>query len=247
MSKPNALISFWSRNTYGSATLDVARTHVFDDAIHASATESLLPEPKDETNPFASKAPLGPVKARFSTSGVRIKVMRHMAFGPERTERVHGRDERCPVVDVAAGVAFDFDSASFQPKARVRLLRTVSIVAFPGHFRVQRRIPIGLTGFSLKVLWFCPIRHLPRVFEAPARLILSVDDTDHYGVRLVTNGIEVAGNRIFKPPIGKSAVLMGSAHLKFPSTMDFGSDQWGHTWGEEFAIKLGRTALKMRF
>ena len=118
---------------------------------------------------------------------------------------------------------------------------------FPVTVRVQRRIPIGLTGFSLKVLWFCPIRHLPRVFEAPARLILSVDDTDHYGVRLVTNGIEVAGNRIFKPPIGKSAVLMGSAHLKFPSTMDFGSDQWGHTWGEEFAIKLGRTALKMRF
>lgn len=180
--------------------------------------------------------------------------MRHVALGPEWTQREHGMDVRSPIIDAAAGVSFEFDSASFQPKARVRLLRTVSIGAFPcPHIKVGRRIPIGLTGFSVKVLYVCPLRHLNRAFDAPARLIFSIDDTDHYGVRLVTNGVEVAGNRVVECPFGELK-LMGSAVVQLPSRLELGGGQRrlvedSGNFGDfgDFGVRLGRTALKLKF
>jgi hypothetical protein len=243
----------WSDSTYGSATLDIARSHIFDDAIESSAVESLL----DDTRQTGEGTQTGAIaKHRFSSSGVRLKVMRHVTLGPERTQRVHGIEECCPIIDAAAGVSFELDSAAFKPKARVRVLRTVSIGAFPcAHVKVQRRIPIGLTGFSLKVMYFCPLRQLPRAFDAPARLLLCLDDTDRYGVRLVTNGVELAGNRVFHPTRGTRAVLLTSALLTFPSSLGFEglnveleerTEQEERNSGK-FGVRLGRTALKFRF
>ena len=148
MTDSNPLVSFWKRNTYGSLTFDLARTHVLDDAFESSAQQALL-EPDPDTNPFVDSTLS---TARFSSSGIRLKVMRHLAvpLGPERVQNVHGREETLRPIDVAAGVAFELDAARFRPKARVRILRTVSIGAFPcPHVKIQRRVCFWIPSCSL--------------------------------------------------------------------------------------------------
>ena len=87
--------------------------------------------------------------------------------------------------------------------------------------------------------------HLHRAFASPARLILSVDDTDHYGVRLTQNGVEVAGNRLLD--VGKGGVLMGSALITLPNSLDMSSSSLGDDVFSPIKVKFGRTALKLKF
>ena len=238
-----AFARFWREHTHGSLTVDVARNHVLDDAFEQSANESLLlDDPSIRASDTAPPAP----RARFSASGVRFMVMRHVTLGPTRLETVHGREENLRAVDVAAGVSFELDDASFRPKARVRILRTLSLGLFPcAHVKIQRRIPIAKTGFSLRASYFCPLLSLNRAFRSPARLILSVDDTDHYGIRLTQGGLEVAGNRLLD--VWKGGVMMGSALITLPSTLDMSAaDLRGEVTGP-VGVKLARSGLKLKF
>ena len=243
MSSSNSpLASFWRDHTYGSLTFDVARNHVLDDAFQSSADDSLL-DP-DATNPFLTERKTRP--SRFSASGVRLKVMRHVSLGPARLQTVHGRSENLRAIDVAAGVSFELDDASFRPKARVRILRTLSFGLFPcPHLKVQRRLPIAKTGFSLRCSYFCPLNSLHRAFQSPARLILSVEDTDHYGIRLTQGGVEVAGNRLLD--VWKGGVLMGSALVTLPSSLDMSAgDLRGELLGP-VGVRMMRSGLKLKW
>jgi len=244
MAEPDTVFArFWREHTHGSLTVDVARNHVLDDAFDQSATESL--EVKlDPSNPFRASGTAP--SARFSSSGVRFKVMRHVTLGPTRLQTVHGREENLRAIDIAAGVSFELDDASFRPKARVRILRIVSLGLFPcAHVKVQRRIPIAKTGFSLRLSYFCPLLSLNRAFQSPARLILSVDDTDHYGIRLTQGGLEVAGNRLLD--VWKGGVMMGSALITLPNTLDLSAaDLRGEVTGP-VGVKLARSGLKLKF
>jgi hypothetical protein len=234
-SSPNACVAFWRRHTHGTVTFDLKRDHVLDDAFEASAHLARLGTPDQ------------PVSRRFSTQGIRLKVMRHIALGPERLDTIHGRQERVKAIDIGAGVSFELDSASFRPKARVRLLRTVSVGAFPCcHVKFQRHVPIAKTGYSLRVSYFCPLSHLHRPCMSPARLIVTLDDTEHYGVRITHGGLELGWNR--RIDMFKGGVVMGSAVLSLPRAVDMSSSEsLTRDVTDALSVSMGRSGLKLKF
>jgi len=118
------------------------------------------------------------------------------------------------------GLAFELDSARILPKARVRILRSVSMGLFPcPHVKVQKRLPIGVTGFSIRASYFCPLAAVGRFYRQPARLIITLDDDQNYGLRLSHAGIEVAGNT-WVDWHGWKGYLQASGVVHLPQMLD---------------------------
>lgn len=214
-------------HTWGSLSVDLKRSHILDDAFEDAAEESLI-EADDETNPFlvggtTRRVDTGMPRQRFSTHGARCKVMRHVSLGPRVSSTVHGRTLDAKAIDVGVGLSFELDSARFRPKARVRVLRTVSLGLFPcPHVKIQRRIPIGLTGFSLRASYFCPCTDIHRFYRRPARFIVTMDDDQNYGMRLSHAGVEMAGNTWID--WYKGGYVQASALVHLPQSVDFQGD-----------------------
>ena len=216
------------KHTWGSLTIDVKRSHILDDAFEDASEESLYAS----SNPFVDgpnnvDRAVATRRARFSDNGSRVKALRHVSFGPQVQ---HGTmccaDSRA--FDMAVGLVFELDSARFRPKARLRICNTASIGLFPcPHVKVQRRVPLGTTGFSLRVSYFCPMRDVlaGRAYKPPARLIMTLDDDQNYGVRLSHAGVELSGNTWVNVPYLGEGHIQASGLIHIPNTVSLGINE----------------------
>lgn len=211
------------QQTWGSLTFDLKRSHVLDDAFEDSAqhvfstlAENTLVSSRERTGNVEKRSP----RERFSANGARFKVMRHVSLGPCISYKSHGDEKKSPMIDLGVGASFELDSARIRPKARVRILRSVSVGLFPcPHLKIQRRIPIGLTGFSIRGSYFCPLKDMGTFYRHPARLIVTLDDDQNYGIRLSHAGVEIAGNT-WVHWHGWNGYLQASGVIHLPNMLD---------------------------
>ena len=219
---------FLQKHTWGSLTIDVKRSHILDDAFDDASEESLYAS----SNPFVdipstNDRAVAVRRARFSDNGSRVKSLRHVSFGPQvRHGNMCHADSRA--FDVAVGLVFELDSARFRPKARLRICNTASVGLFPcPHIKVQRRIPLRSTGFSLRVSYFCPMRDVlaGRAYKPPARLIMTLDDDQNYGMRLSHAGLELSGNTWVTVPYLGEGRIQASGLIHIPNTVSLGLDE----------------------
>ena len=191
----SCLFTTLQKHTWGSLSIDLKRSHILDDAFEDSAGESGHCRSDDLSVGSGGSSSRETRRERFSTNGARFKVMRHVSMGPKVSCRDHGKEIHRHVMDVGVGVCFELDSARIRPKARLKIMQSVCIGVFPcPHVKVQKRIPIGLTGFSIRGSYFCPLSDVMRFYRRPARLIITLDDDQNYGLRLTHSGVEMAGN-----------------------------------------------------
>lgn len=231
------------QQTWGSLTFDLKRSHVLDDAFEDSAEESGLGSTSTE-NVFvplcetAGNVEKRRPRERFSANGARFKVMRHVSLGPCISYQRHGEETRSSMIDLGVGASFELDSARIRPKARVRILRSVSIGLFPcPHLKIQRRIPIGLTGFSIRGSYFCPLREMGTFYRHPARLIITLDDDQNYGIRLSHAGVELAGNT-WVHWHGWNGYLQASGVVHLPNMLDLQGGRMMHPYVEPMRCGL---------
>jgi len=156
---------------------------------------------------------------RFSSTGIRFKVMRHVGAGPSVPIAKHGKTFNCPILDFGVGTSFEVDSASFRPKLRVKVANVVSLVAFPEPgIKIQKRIPIGLTGYALRCSYFCAMEDIGTFYQPPAKLLITLDSYDTCGVKLSQAGLEFSGNTWLG---NDKAYLQASAVVHLPNSIPF--------------------------
>eukprot|EP00889_Picochlorum_renovo_P008828 jgi/Picre1/35858/NNA_003318.t1 len=186
-------------HTWGSLNMDVKRAHVLEEAF----------EDQGPGNPWAD--------TRFSNTGMRCKVMRHLSVGPEFKYQKFGKECVSQLFDFGIGASFEIDSARLRPKARVRVRNMVSLGLFPcPSIKIQKRLPVGKTGWSVRASYLCALSDIKTFYKPPARLIVMLDDDQNYGLRLSHSGIELARNTWLW---GDDAHVQASALVHLPRTI----------------------------
>lgn len=159
----------------------------------------------------------------FGNTGARLKVMRHVSFGPEYELVKYGRAFTAPSLDVGAGFAFDFDTAELRPQARLKMRDVASIKLLPQPaLRFQKRLQMGTSGFAVRLTYECPLQNLLRFYAPPAKLMVTVDNAVETGVRLTQSGLEFSANKWLLD--GKVRVRAQGA-LRLPSELPISEDQ----------------------
>ena len=211
-------------STWGSISIDIKRPYI----DQGDDRESLLRRRVDSRT------------VRFSSTGIRFKVMRHVGAGPSMPFFKHGKKFNSPILDFGIGTSFEVDSASFQPKLRVKVANLVSLVAFPEPgIKIQKRIPIGLTGYALRCSYFCAMEDIATFYQPPAKLLITLDSYDTCGVKLSQAGLELSGNTWLGP--NDEAYLQASAVVHLPNSIPFDMSN------NAVSIEPRRCGLKLRW
>ena len=211
-------------HTWGSLSVDIKRPHFDND--------------RDQNSLLRKRSP----DVRFSDTGARVKVMRHVALFPGwRFEHASygGKWVERPMLDLGAGVSFEVDTASIQPKARLKLGNIVSLRVLPDlgvNLKFSR--PIGTTGYAVTMKYFCPMDELANFYQPPAKLLVVLDNSQDYGVKLHQGGIELNGNTWIW---GDRAHVRASALVHLPSSIPLRDDE------DLIKIEPRRCGLKMKW
>ena len=200
--------------------MDIKRSHVLEDAF------------EDHGNPW--------VDSRFSDTGMRFKVLRHVSVGPEFRYQKFGKECVSRLFDFGVGASFDVESARLRPKARLRVRNIVSLGLFPcPSIKIQKRLAVGKTGWSVRASYLCALSDIKTFYKPPARLIVTLDDDQNYGLRLTHSGVELAGNTWLW---GDDAHVQASALIHLPRTIP-----WDPSDKENDTVRIEpmRCGLKM--
>lgn len=205
-------------------TVDIKRPHLDDEEGNR---ESL----------FRTEAAYGVCDHRFSDTGMRVKIMRHGSMGPRFKYRKFGKEMQGPLFDFGIGVSFDVDTARLEPKARLRIRNVVSLTAVPNlGVKVQKRFPISNTPYAIRCSYTCPFDEIHQFYKPPARLLVTLDNTQDYGVKVSQAGIEAAANTWL---FGDRAHVQAAALVRLPNAIPLKSDE------EIIRIEPRRCGLKM--
>ncbi|KAI3433750.1 hypothetical protein D9Q98_003557 [Chlorella vulgaris] len=128
----------------------------------------------------------------FMNTGARVKVMRHIQFGPMVTsERSTGLKRVVPTLDVGVGLAFELDTAELQPQARLKFRDIVSLKALPyPAIKIQKRLALPESSWGLRLSYECPLESLANFYRPPARLLVLIDNMHSNGAQLTQAGLE---------------------------------------------------------
>jgi hypothetical protein len=155
----------------------------------------------------------------FGNSGARVKAMRHITFGPSRLFPLSSNHTETPtsprpVFDIGAGLNFELDTAHLQPLLRLKYKDLISLKVLPEPaIKFQKRIPLGESGTGIRVRYECPLDSMAQFWGPPAKLLITIDNTVHSGVRLTQSGVEFDGQKT----MADGAVrLRGSGVVWFP-------------------------------
>jgi hypothetical protein len=155
----------------------------------------------------------------FGNSGARVKAMRHITFGPSRLFPLSSNHTETPtsprpVFDIGAGLNFELDTAHLQPSLRLKYKDFISLKVLPEPaIKLQKRIPLGESGMGIRVRYECPLDSMAQFWGPPAKLLITIDNTVHSGVRLTQSGVEFDGQKT----MADGAVrLRGSGVVRFP-------------------------------
>ena len=145
--------------------------------------------------------------------------MRHITFGPSRLFPLSSNHTETPtsprpVFDIGAGLNFELDTAHLQPSLRLKYKDFISLKVLPEPaIKLQKRIPLGESGMGIRVRYECPLDSMAQFWGPPAKLLITIDNTVHSGVRLTQSGVEFDGQKT----MADGAVrLRGSGVVRFP-------------------------------
>jgi hypothetical protein len=105
-----------------------------------------------------------------ATSGMRLKVTRHMCFfqDPEGLAK--------PWLDLGLGFNLDMDRQELQPVARLKLKDVLSLKVAPEPLvKLAHSMRLPGVGMVVKLLYELPLRQTHRFWQPPARLMLRLD------------------------------------------------------------------------
>ncbi|KAL6767852.1 hypothetical protein ACKKBF_B36870 [Auxenochlorella protothecoides x Auxenochlorella symbiontica] len=257
------LLGLWQR-TLGTLTLDLKRQILPKDD---TARPSLFRLRRQDPVGSGPRTYLGtPVRARrrgssqfiipqqqpgaeitfpevaFDDSGARLKVMRHVQFGPAfypLTRKVGAPDGApSPCFDLGVGAQLEFDTAAVQAKARIKFQDWLSLKALPEPaIKLQKRFALGESGAGVRVSYECPLRALGTAWQPPARLLVSIDSAVPSGLRLTQGGVEF--DQALALP-GNRALIRGAGRLGLPSRLPL---EEGEPWVEADVRRLGLKAV----
>ncbi|PSC75878.1 hypothetical protein C2E20_1663 [Micractinium conductrix] len=128
----------------------------------------------------------------FMNTGARIKLMRHVNFGPKvEVVKSSGLVREQPAFDLGLGLAFELDTAELQPQARLKFRDLVSLKALPyPSIKIQKRLRVPESTWGVRLSYECPLEAIGTFYRPPARLMLSIDNMHSNGVQLTQAGLE---------------------------------------------------------
>ncbi|KAL4430669.1 hypothetical protein ABPG75_005925 [Micractinium tetrahymenae] len=155
----------------------------------------------------------------FMDTGARIKVMRHVQFGPKvEVQRSSGLIREVPSMDFGVGLAFEVDTAELQPQASVARLKfrdLASLKALPyPSLKIQKRLRWPDSTWGVRLSYECPLDSLATFYRPPARLMLSIDNMHSNGVQLTQAGLEFNFAQVFGQQ--RQAELRASGLVSLP-------------------------------
>lgn len=132
----------------------------------------------------------------FGDSGARVKLMRHVRFGPEQEiqKLYEPFPRKRPAFDVGGGLNFDLDTARLQPLLRLKYRDLISFKLLPEPgIKLEKFFFLGDSNLGVRLKYECPVEGLTNFWRPPARFLLTIDNTVHKGVRLTQSGVEFDG------------------------------------------------------
>lgn len=97
-------------------------------------------------------------------------------------------------------------------------------------------MPIGTSGYGVRLTYECPLDEIDRFYKPPARLMVTLDNTVDSGIRVTQSGLEFAANSWL---LDGNMRLRASGVLSLPSQLPM---QEGEDWVQFRANRLGLKA-----
>lgn len=135
----------------------------------------------------------------FMSTGARVKVMRHIQFGPTvEVTRSSGLLRQMPALDMGVGLAFELDTAELKPQARLKFRDILSLKALPyPALKIQKRLRAPNSSWGVRLSYECPLENITSFYRPPARLMLAIDNMHSNGVQLTQAGLEFNFAQLF--------------------------------------------------